>query len=359
VGEEAVARELRFRRVRRPLRTPFATALGRKEHLLSVLVRVELYDGASGLGEVPTSIAFGEENIAIIGRVLAEARRRLRGLPYDAWAGPIVELRRDFPLATMTASGVEAALFRAALARKGETEHHYWGGRLSRIETDITLPFLPDTAVLEAWTDYAARKGFTTYKMKVSGDRRRDLGILTLVYRLLGERVPGFRIRLDGNQGYSPRTFLALLDGMEKRGYEIELFEQPLEKHDFHGLAYVRERCPVPVILDETVLTAADAQRVVDHGLGDGINIKVAKSGHAESGRLVELARRHNLKLMAGCMIETMAGLSAAVHMAAGTGSFDYVDLDSVHFLHGANDWPGIRREGPAFIIDEWENKGS
>ena len=40
------------------------------------------------------------------------------------------------------------------------------------------------------------------------------------------------------------------------------------------------------------------------------------------------------MKLMIGCMTETMVGLSAGICLAAGTGAFDYVDLDSIHFLH-------------------------
>ena len=49
---------VRLREVVRPLRTTFSTSLGQKEHLHSVIVTVTLDGGASGIGEVPTSIAF-------------------------------------------------------------------------------------------------------------------------------------------------------------------------------------------------------------------------------------------------------------------------------------------------------------
>lgn len=94
-----------------------------------------------------------------------------------------------------------------------------------------------------------------------------------------------------------------------------------------------------------------DAQRAIDHNLGDGINIKIAKSGIGESMRIIELARRRHMKLMAGCMVETMVGLSAAIFMASGSGAFDFVDLDAVHFLYGRNDYPGISREGREFVV--------
>ncbi len=48
-------KEIRFREVRRTLRTTFATSLGQKRHLRSVIVKVTLDDAAVGVGEVPTA----------------------------------------------------------------------------------------------------------------------------------------------------------------------------------------------------------------------------------------------------------------------------------------------------------------
>jgi L-Ala-D/L-Glu epimerase len=79
--------------------------------------------------------------------------------------------------------------------------------------------------------------------------------------------------------------------------------------------------------------------------------VKIAKSGIAESLEIVRLARAHGLKLMIGCMTETMVGLSAAIYCAAGSAAFDYVDLDGVHFLHHRNHYRNITIEGAKFII--------
>ena len=175
--------------------------------------------------------------------------------------------------------------------------------------------------------------------------------MVAFIHGLLGAKMARFRLRLDGNQGYTAKTFLAFVDFLQKMRVPIELFEQPLPRDAFKGLAYIKERCPIPIILDETILTVEDARRAVDHNLCHGINIKIAKSGIGESMKLLELARRHRMKLMAGCMIETMVGLSAAVFFAAGTGAFDFIDLDAVHFLYGENAYPGIARNGPSFLI--------
>ena len=347
----ALIREIRFRQVLRPLKTTFATALGRKRVMRSVLVTASTDSGAEGAGEVPTSAAFKGETIGAICRVLKEAAGKVVGEEVDGWASLVAGLRAYFPRARMTLSGLDTALFRAALSERGVSEHLYWGGRAQRIETDITLPALRNSAVLAQWTDRAVRQGFTAYKLKATGKVERDLEVVALVYGLLKRTSGSFTMRIDGNQGYTRDAFLAFADALQKSRYEIELFEQPLRKDDFDGLAYIKERSPAPIILDESVTGVQDAQRVVDNNLGDGINVKIAKSGIGESMQIIEMARRHHMKLMAGCMIETMVGLSAAIFMASGSGAFDFVDLDAVHFLYGRNVYPGIEREGRAFIV--------
>lgn len=342
---------LSFRKIVRPLRTTFSTALGRKEHIHNVLVSVALDSGARGMGEVPTSHAFAGETIDVITTTLAQAAADLKEKDIEGYEGYTAELRRRFPRALMTISGLETALFRASLRDRGESEAAYWGNAANRITTDITIPFLTDADALGRWLAFAIRKGFTTYKLKVSGNLDRDKRLLSLLYGTLSEKMSAFHVRLDGNQGFTRESFLTFLDHADEKGYAIELFEQPLPKDDFKGLAAVTAASAVPVILDESIVSAADARRAADNGAGHGFNIKIAKSGIGESTAIVQLARRHNLQLMIGCMVETMCGLSAAVRMAAGTGAFAFIDLDSVHFLYGSKRYEGIETRGPDFIL--------
>ena len=84
-----------------------------------------------------------------------------------------------------------------------------------------------------------------------------------------------------------------------------------------------------------------------------GVNLKIAKSGIAESAKIIDLAGRAGMKLMIGCMTETMTGLSAAIYMAAGQGVFEFIDLDSIHFLHHRNRYNDISVKGPVYRIGE------
>ena len=251
----------------------------------------------------------------------------------------------------MTMSGLETSLFRAKLATEGKSERDWWGGKLNRLETDITIPFITAREPLEKWLRHVTRIGFCTYKVKVSGTIEADLKLLRLVWKYLDEHLPTFILRIDGNQGYTAKSYLRMADRLAKEGMWVELFEQPLPKHDFEGMRTVKKRSPLPIILDESVFTVEDVRRVIEDDLGDGINIKLAKSGIAQARTMIRLARRHNLRLMIGCMTETMVGLSAGIHCAAGTGKFDFIDLDGVYFLHGKQSFGKIRNEGPEYIL--------
>ena len=347
-----IVKDIHLHEVTRPLRVTFATAKGQKDVMQSVIVRVDLADGTSGLGECPTSLSLSSETIPVIERVLNEVRPQFQGMPIDEYGEKIGQLRKRYQQYPMSISGLEVALFRAHLASKGITEHTHWGGKTRTVQTDITIPFVPDKSFLLRWMNYAFRKGFTVYKLKVSGDVEQDRELISFVYKTMRDNLDDFKLRLDGNQGYNKRTFQQITDYIQKEGYIIELFEQPLPKDDYQGLKVIKKSSPFPIILDETVLTGLDAQRVAEEDLAHGINIKMAKSGITESAAILAVAKKHGLKLMIGCMTETMIGLSAAIYFAAGTETFDYIDLDAVFLLHHKNQYNDITLEGSCFMLE-------
>lgn len=340
-----------FKAVTRPLRTTFSTSLGQKHLMKSVIVKVVLKDGSSGLGECPTSFVLKEETIPAIKNIIGEIMPSLKSVPIDSYGDRIEQFRKTYPKNPMTISGIEVALFRAALQHKGVSEHGCFGGRLKTVETDITIPFITNIGAIKAWIDYGLNKRFTTYKFKVSGNVDEDKRFFAGVYRLLKDHLDSFTVRLDGNQGFTKNTYLRFVDFLMKNDYPVELFEQPLLKNDYNGLREIKKNTPFPIILDETVFKASDLERVAEDDLCHGINIKVAKSGIAESLKLYNGAKKYGLTLMMGCMTETMVGLSAGINFAAGAGGFDYIDLDAIHFLHHRNVYEGTTISGPRYLL--------
>ncbi len=340
---------LRFREITRPLRTTFTTSLGTKKFLRNILISIVLDDGSSGMGEIPTSFSHKHETAQAIKKVLGEARRIISGAPAGEHASLAAQLRRRFPSARMTASGIEVALLRAHLMSTGRSEREFFGSSSTALETDITIPFLPDKDALARWIGYAALKGFKTFKVKVSGKLDEDKRFLALVRELICKHMGAFTLRLDGNQGFGVKSSLQLLDYTQKDNYPVELLEQPLPRDDLKGMHRLVAESRVPIIADESVESLSDAQRVIDEGACHGINVKLAKTGIEETLAIIRLARKHKLTLMAGCMTETMVGLSAALYLTAGSGYFAYVDLDSVHLLRHSKQYGDILIQGPFY----------
>ncbi len=335
----------------RPLRATFSTSLGAKNIIRSVLVKIILTDGASGLGEIPTSFSLKHETIPVIKHILKNVSPQFINSPINDYEAKIAGLREKFFKYPMTISGLEVALFRAYLKNRDITEHVYWGAKSINLETDITIPFIVNDISLKDWMNYILSKNFKTYKLKVSGKLSLDKKILASVYSALKNKLNKFVLRLDGNQGYTQATFLKMLDFIEKNNYRIQLFEQPLKKNDYKGLKFIKKHSTIPIILDETIFTNKSLEYAIEHDLADGVNIKIAKSGISESAKIIRTAKKHNLKLMIGCMTETMTGLSAGIYLSSGTGMFDFIDLDSVYFLHYTNRYDNILIKDSGFII--------
>jgi L-Ala-D/L-Glu epimerase len=336
---------------KRPLVATFATSLGQKSMMHSIIVRVRLKDGSEGLGECPTSFVLPHENARTIRGMIESEKPGIIGRYASDWAAIASALRQKHPLFPMTVSGIETALWRAWLNSGGRDEWKWFGGASDHIETDITVPVTRDEAFIARWVDRAARQGFRVFKIKVNGKKEDDTWLIDRVASMLDEAGQEFTLRLDGNQAFSVNGCLTLCEYVERKGYPVELFEQPLKKDDHRGLKELAGRAPLPIILDETVFSQHDMEIAIGEGLGHGVNVKAAKSGIAGSLAIIQLAQRHGMKLMAGCMIETMTGLSSGINMALGTGIFAYIDLDSIHYLRHTKRWRQIVIDGPLYRI--------
>lgn len=130
-------------------------------------------------------------------------------------------------------------------------------------------------------------------------------------------------ICVDVNQGWkSPEEALENIMWLAQRN--VLFVEQPMDKHDLSGHAWLKERSPLPIIADEAVQTLADVPSLA--AAYDGINIKLMKCGGLyEAYKMAVLARGLGMKVMIGCMTETSCAVSAAAQLAP---LADWVDLD-------------------------------
>ena len=306
-----------------PLKTPFTIAIGKKDSIQNVLIKIQLANGVEGLGEAAPLEPINGENQATVLAMLHSCKDFLLGKDVVEYKQIANQIKGVFHAQAAARCGIEMALLDAYTQTLGLPLYRFLGGSQDSIETDYTIDILP----ADQAKDLAAaltRRGYNTIKTKVGKHMDEDIDRLLAIQ----EGAPGCDLMIDANQGFSVKQALTFLDKLADQQISPVLFEQPVIKHDLDGMRFIRENTSIPVAADETVFTAADAMAVVKSGCVDIINIKLMKSGLIEALDIAAIARRANLGLMIGCMLETTLGLRCAAHVAAGLGGFQFVDLD-------------------------------
>lgn len=158
--------------------------------------------------------------------------------------------------------------------------------------------------------------GFKVIKIKLGRDHDEE------IIRAI-RSVTDVPLYVDANQGWTDRQqSLDKILWLHEQG--VELIEQPMDKHDLDGNAWLTENSPVAIIGDEAVQRFDDVKKA--QGIYHGINIKLMKSaGMYEGYKMILKAKELGLKVLIGCMSETSCATLAAAALAP---LCDWADLD-------------------------------
>ncbi|WP_409291909.1 dipeptide epimerase [Peribacillus sp. SCS-37] len=319
--------QLETYRARVPLVKPFKTALRTVEAADTVIVKITCDNGVTGWGEAPpTHVITGESLPSIEAAVHSVLKPYLQNrnlLNYEALFQGMHALMIGNGSAK---AAVDMALYDCLSKNAGLPLYQYLGGFRSEVETDFTVS-VNSAAEMAADADSIIRQGFNVLKIKVGKDADSDLERIREIRRIAGNDV---KIRLDANQGWSPKEAIRIIRKMEDTGLDIELVEQPVHAADIEGLKQVTDGVETLIMADESVFTPLQAFEVLKTRSADLINIKLMKAGgiyHAE--KINVLAESCGVECMVGSMIETKIGLTAAAHFAASKKNITRYDFDA------------------------------
>ena len=143
------------------------------------------------------------------------------------------------------------------------------------------------------------------YKIKLDCPNDMDL-----LQSLRGITTSAFRI--DMNEGWQFEDVKRCLPELKKLG--VILIEQPLPRNEVEAMQELKKISAIDLFADESCRTEDD---VLACAAGfDGINIKLTKCGGITPAlRMIEHARKLNLKIMLGSMNESTIGTAAIVHL--------------------------------------------
>ncbi len=298
-----------------PFRERYLTASGELEERTMAIVRIHTDSGAVGLGEaVPLSLRGGPSlaNVvldlnSICGPALigADASPALTHTPSEirTWIWELLERCRQQRAGTQAIAAIDVGLHDLAGRLSGLPMWRVLGAAgVREVEANASI----DARSAESAGKLAealAEVGFRTFKIKVGSGEDLD--------RVIAVRnaVPqGSKIRIDANGAWEPNAAVTLL--REFHAWDIELVEQPCS--DLGGLAEVRRRTPIAVVADESVASAADAERARAMGACDVATVKLAKVG----GPLEALSIAAILPVYLSSALDGPIGIAAALHTA-------------------------------------------
>jgi L-Ala-D/L-Glu epimerase len=315
----------------------------------NLVVRVELEGGAVGFGEgVPRSYVTGETIESTFATLSSFDWARHVGRP--ATFAQVVErlLALELPETQNDPRGMAGNAARCAieLALLDAYGHHFGASVSQAVRQvanghDILAP-LPSRVRYSGaitseslWREWLSTWsmclfGFAQVKVKVGVAGQHDRLRLWHIRFVLGRKVD---LRLDANEAWS-------LDELQERvrpllPFRPSALEQPVPHNQVEGLAELRGRLGVPVMLDESLCGYPDALRATQQGTADLFNVRLSKCGGIiPSLKIISLAHRSGLGVQLGCHPGETGILSAAGrHVASNLRGLKYVEGSYDHFI--------------------------
>ncbi len=324
---QAVVHRLTIYPLTIPLRREVVTAVSRHRVADPVVMSIELTNGTMGYGEtVARHYITGESVDSVIEAArevfvpvlmdfhpasFPEALEAIEALPWrDAKQHLIPASRACVELALLDAvmrvfrrcmDDVVQWMGLPGFGSPGSLREVRFGGVLA---SEDTLSVLQRLRVMY-WG------GLRGFKLEVGygDDRERLERVASYLSRPMAQGRA--TLRVDANGRWSKDDAIDWLG--DTAHVRLDEVEQPLSREDEEDVPVLHDLFDVPISFDESLVTVEDGRRLIERGVADGFNIRIAKCGGLmPSLRLAALGRRSGVKLQLGCMVGETSILSAA-----------------------------------------------
>nr|WP_106780205.1 dipeptide epimerase [Lysinibacillus timonensis] len=318
--------DIKLFEVEAPLISPFKTALRTVNRIQNIGVQVITDEDVIGLGEAtPTAAITGETKSSIENAIIDYIKPAIMGMNIDELSPIMEKINASIYKNTSAKAAVDMAIYDLFAKKLNAPLYKVLGGFRQELQTDLTIS-VNDTPEMINDCLNAVKRGFQILKVKVGKDPNGDAERIIQIRHAVGRNIT---LRVDANQGWTPKQAVKIIGKMEDAGVDIELVEQPVHYADLKGLQYVTANTQTNILADESVFSAQDAIKIIEMRAADLINIKLMKTGGIyQAQKLCHVAEANGIECMIGCMLETKIGVSAAAHFAASQKNITMVDLD-------------------------------
>lgn len=313
-----------------PIKRPFVTHLHTVKEIRAVRVTITLQNGTTGTGSAtPNEVVTGDSLITLQEVIETVIKPQLLGKSLAQFEPLMATLQGVIRYNQSAKAAFDIAIYDALAKVYHVPLTQLLGGAKAAMTTDYTISIgAPNKMVAEAQS--LVKQGFSALKVKIGNDTvENDIATLTKIMQAVGPKIS---LRIDVNQGWSYQEARRGLQMLEAAKLNIDFVEQLLPANQLTNLAKLRNQTSLPLMVDESVFTPADALAVIEAGAADLVNIKLMKSGGLyPATQINELCQTAGIPCMVGCMIEAPESLAAAVAFANAHQNVHYIDLDSVY----------------------------
>jgi L-alanine-DL-glutamate epimerase-like enolase superfamily enzyme len=287
----------------------------------------------NGMGEVAPNIRYGETPGLI---------REQFSTFMESFASEIMEplqlasQLKDAGFCNSLRFGIESAFVHYLCNSRGLTVYEYLGlGKPAPVPTFYSLPIM-DPAELAPFVKKHGLQRFRHLKVKINNENGLDL---------VNEaaKLASGPLAIDANEAWTdPDKLLGFCEKLKR--IDVLFMEQPMPAAMQKEYAYLKPLSPFSLMADESVTDDPDFKQL--SSCFHGVNMKLMKAGGYINGlRIMQETRRHGMKAMIGCMVETSLGISSALHLCS---LADHADLDG--FLILQEDPFGLAVEQEGFL---------
>ena len=306
----------------------FEIARGSSQTTETIVVRLNDEEGKTGVGAAAPSAYYGEtvDSVESVLPDLLDAVTEIR----DPTRQQTIErmLQDKAPDEAAARAAVSVAVHDLAAREADEPLYRRLGLDPTLSPTSSYTVSIDSPAGMASAAQKALGAGYQVLKVKLGTDDDRTR------MDAIRKTTPQARIRVDANGAWTAEETIEKMEWLANAG--VEFVEQPVSADDHEGLTRVAEDGFLPVAADESCVTASDVPAVSDV---DIVVVKLAKCGGIRPAlRQIETAHAHGLDVMLGCMVESMASLAGACHLAP---LVEHADLDG-SLLLAADPYEGV-----------------
>lgn len=329
----------------------------------SIIINIKFDNGISGYGEsTPRTYVTGED----LTSVAALVRDHFSGLLLGEEISSIDDIKkilcaledecRNHNISSyLSALGAIDIALLDGLSRSRQMPMSNLLGPIVRnsISYTIPIPLLPADIIREI-PKYLAGTEFSSIKVLMGGKGIENIERLKLIRSIFGTHM---EISIEANGKW---TFRQAVDNLKKmKKFNIAAVEQPVPGSDLEGLKKIREITGIPVMVDESLCTLADAETLIDSDACDMFNIKISKCGGLlKSKEIADFALSRGVRFQLGTHVGETDILNRAGQNLA-LVSPNIIHFEGFSSLLYENAWAGNNLKKEVNRQNFFENAGS